>query len=73
MDAHEIFMRTLKSNRTSEVFKPLFQETEEVHKYRMRQSAQQKYHIKRSKLQIGKKTIGDIGRSIWNSIPLGTR
>ena len=67
------FMHRLKSNRTSEVFFQLFQETDEVHNHRTRQSAQKKYYVNRPQLEITKKTISFTGRSIWNYIPFETR
>ena len=67
------FMHRLKSNRTSEVFDALFQETDEVHSHRTRQSAQKKYYVNRPHLEITKKTISFTGRSIWNQISFDSR
>ena len=67
------FMHRLKSNRTSEVFAPLFQETDEVHNHGTRQSSQKKYYVNRPHLEITKKTISYTGRSIWNHISLNNR
>ena len=67
------FIHRMKSKRTSEVFDPLFQATEEIHQYRTRQATQLKYYNERLKLETTKKSIGYTGRFVWNSLPLKIR
>ena len=67
------FVHRMKSKRTSEVFDPLFQATEEVHHYRTRQATRLKYYNERPKLETTKESIGCTGRFVWNSLPLKIR
>ena len=51
----------------------LFTSTSKIHTYNTRFSTSNKFHIKKSRLEIQQKAVSRIGAKVWNELPASLR
>ena len=66
-------MHDVSNNVVPLNIKNLFQLTSSVHRYNTRSSTSQNYYLKRSNLEIQRKSFSRIGAKLWNEIPASIR
>lgn len=70
---HFLFYKVLIHDGSNDVIPPqlkdLFIRTAKIHSYNMRSSVSNNFYIKKSKLEIERKSFSRIGARLWNEIP----
>ena len=66
-------MRDVSNDVTPLKLKDLFIPTVKIHSYNTRSSVSNNFYIKKSKLEIERKSFSRIGAKLWNEIPVKLR